>query len=105
MRTGLSLTAGAGHAVAAQVPIPEMPADWFCWGANALAQRGAGKKRNDGVAPAVAGWGLPGKLPLLRPPARPRGWFGGGDGGADGGGDPEATVVCDRDNTAFFAQS
>ena len=105
VRTGLSLTAGAGHAVAAQVPIPEMPADWFCWGANALAQRGAGKKRNDGVAPAVAGWGLPGKLPLLRPPARPRGWFGGGDGGADGGGDPEATVVCDRDNTAFFAQS
>lgn len=85
-----------------QIPIPELPADWFCWGANALAQRGAGKKRNDGVTPSVAGWGTPGKLPLLRPPPRPRGWF---SRGADEESEPKAVVVCDGDNTAFFARA
>ena len=85
-----------------QVPIPEMPADWLCWGANALAQRGAGKRRNDGVSPSVAGWGVPGKLPLLSPPAQPRGWF---SSSASERTEPEVAVVCDGDNTAFFARA
>ena len=88
--------------VVEQVPIPEMPADWLCWGANALAQRGAGKRRNDAVAPSVAGWSAPGKMPLLLPPARSRGWFSGGVGDLT---EPEATVVCGGDNTAFFARA
>ena len=79
-----------------------MPADWLCWGANALAQRGAGKKRNDGVAPSVAGWGIPGKLPLLVPPARSRGWFSSSVAEPT---EPELAVVCDGDNTAFFARA
>ena len=100
--TGRTLSAGAAHVACAMVPFPDMPADWYCWGANALAQRGAGKKRNDAVTPQVVGWGMTGKLPLLQPPAV-AGWFGGSAPAAEG--PPEARVVCDRENTAYFAKA
>ena len=69
-----------------------------------MAQRGAGKRRNDIVTPTV--WATPGKLPLLRPPAS-GGWFSSGapPSAPMAGERVPAKVVCDGDNTACFAKA
>eukprot|EP01048_Picozoa_sp_COSAG05_P027313 COSAG05_NODE_7908_length_757_cov_1.293313_2_plen_185_part_01 len=103
------LSVGKAHVVAAQRPTPEDPIDFFTWGANALAQQGNGL-RADGTTPKVASWSPPGRLPLRAPVLPTRTWWGGSSSTSAAVTDDnesysqvEGVVVCDGENTAFFA--
>ena len=103
------LSVGKAHVVAAQHPTPEDPIDFFTWGANALAQQGNGL-RADGTTPKVASWSPPGRLPLRAPVLPTRTWWGGSSSTSAAVADDnescsqvEGVVVCDGENTAFFA--